>query len=254
VRVLVTNDDGIDAPGLHALAGAARDAGFEVLVAAPAQQASGAGASAMAVKRDGRTVVARRELPGLAGVAAWAVDAHPAHIVRAALNGWFDPAPDLVLSGINDGVNTGRAVLHSGTVGAALTAGLSATSALAVSLEVRGELADARWDVATGLVARVLPLLRDAPAATVLSLNVPDRAEPGALRHARLDPRGVVWTRVTEVRDGDLLFGAAAVADPPEEGTDSALLAAGHPTLTALRSVQEDGGDLVPAWLAGRAG
>jgi 5'-nucleotidase len=97
----VTNDDGIDSPGLHALAAAAREAGLEVIVAAPSEQATGAGAAISAVRREGRTVVARRELPGLDGVEAWAVDAQPGHIVVAALNGWFDPAPDLVLPGIN---------------------------------------------------------------------------------------------------------------------------------------------------------
>ena len=127
-RALVTNDDGIDSPGLHALAAAARDAGLDVIVAAPAEESSGAGASLTAVRREGRTVVTRRELPGLPGVPAWAVDAQPGHIVVAALNGWFDPAPDVVLSGINHGANVGRAVLHSGTVGAALPRG-SATPA-----------------------------------------------------------------------------------------------------------------------------
>src|SRR5215203_5212209 len=85
-RALVTNDDGIDSPGLHALAAAARDAGLEVVVAAPAEQASGTSASLAAVQREGRTVVARRELPGLPDVPAWAVDAQPGHIVVAALN------------------------------------------------------------------------------------------------------------------------------------------------------------------------
>ena len=126
-RALVTNDDGIDSPGLHALAAAAVEAGLEVIVAAPAEQASGASASLDAVRREGRTIVSRRRAAGPSGVEAWAVDAQPGHIVVAALNGWFDPAPDLVLSGINHGANVGRAVLHSGTVGAALTAGISDT-------------------------------------------------------------------------------------------------------------------------------
>jgi len=135
-RVLVTNDDGIDSPGLHALAAAAVRAGLEVIVAAPAEQSSGAGAALTATRHEGRTIVERRELPGLDGVEAWAVQAQPGHIVVAALNGWFDPAPDVVLSGINHGANVGRAVLHSGTVGAALTAGISDVRGLAVSLDV----------------------------------------------------------------------------------------------------------------------
>ena len=175
-RALVTNDDGIDSPGLHALAAAAVQAGLEVIVAAPAEQSSGASAALTAVRREGRTVVTRRELPGLDGVEAWAVEAQPGHIVVAALNGWFDPAPDVVLSGINHGANVGRAVLHSGTVGAALTAGISDVRGLAVSLDVALHPTGERyWESATAVLPPVLELLLDSPEGTVLSLNVPDR-------------------------------------------------------------------------------
>ena len=257
LRALVTNDDGIDSPGLHALAVAAREAGLEVIVAAPAEQSSGASAAISAVRREGRTVVDRRELPGLPDVEAWAVDAQPGHIVVAALNGWFDPRPDLVLSGINHGANVGRAVLHSGTVGAALTAGISDTRGLAVSLDVALKPTGERcWDSAAGLLAPVLELLLDAPETTVLSLNVPDRpaAELGPIRHARLARGGTVQARVDDVRGADLHLGEVEGSDEPEEGTDSALLLAGHPTLTVLRSVEADDGDLVPKWLAGHEG
>ena len=252
-RALVTNDDGIDSPGLHALAAAAVDAGLEVVVAAPSEQASGTSASLAAVRREGRTVVARRELPGLPDVPAWAVDAQPGHIVVAALNGWFDPAPDLVLSGINDGANVGRAVLHSGTVGAALTAGISDTRALAVSLDVAvAPMSEPRWDSATAVLPRALALLLDSPPATVLSLNVPDlpARELGELRHARLARHGAVQARVVDVRDGDLHLDDIGVSDEPEDGTDTALLLAGYPTVTALRSVDADDGDRVQRWLS----
>lgn len=251
-RALVTNDDGIDSPGLHALAMAAQQAGLEVIVAAPVEQASGASAALSAVRRDGRTVVEQREIPGL-DVEAWAVHAQPGHIVAAALNGWFDPRPDLVLSGINHGANVGRAILHSGTVGAALTAKISDTRALAVSLDVAlHPTGERHWTTAAGLVAPVLELLFDAPEGTVLSLNVPDRpaAEVGPLRHARLAPGGAVQTRVEEVRDGGVRLTEVEVPDKPDEDTDSALLDAGHPTLTELRSVEADEGELVRKWLA----
>jgi hypothetical protein len=124
-RALITNDDGIDSPGLWALAVAARDAGLEVVVATPHRDSSGVGTSVLSVQDDGRTEVHARELPGLSGVEAWAVQGHPAYIVHVAGRGWLDPAPDVVLSGINVGANVGHAVLHSGTVGAVPAAGCS---------------------------------------------------------------------------------------------------------------------------------
>ncbi|OMC29966.1 5'/3'-nucleotidase SurE [Mycobacterium sp. GA-1841] len=251
-RALITNDDGIDSAGLHWLAAAARDAGLDVIVAAPAEQSSGASAALSAVRKQGRTIVERRELPGLDGVEAWAVHAQPGHIVVAALNGWLHPRPDLVLSGINHGANVGRAVLHSGTVGAALTAKISHTSALAVSLDVAlHPTGERHWNTAADLLAPVLELLLDAPEATVLSLNVPDRpaSEVGPMRHARLARGGTVQARVDDVGGSDLRLGEVEVTDEPEPGTDSALLAAGHPTLTALRSVEADDGELVQDWL-----
>jgi 5'-nucleotidase len=253
MKALITNDDGIDSPGLHALARAAVGAGLGVVVAAPAEQASGASAALTAVREDGRTAAERRELPGLPGVEAYAVAAQPGYIVVAALNGWFDPAPDIVLSGINHGANVGRAVLHSGTVGAALTAGINDTRGLAVSLDVAlHPTGDRYWDDAAAYVPRVLDLLLDAPAGTVLSLNVPDRPGDGhgELRHARLARRGSVQARIVDVGEAGLRLGELEVSDEPEEGTDSALLLAGHPTLTALRSVGEDEDRLVPEWLA----
>ncbi len=255
-RALVTNDDGIDSPGLHALAAAAARAGLEVIVAAPVEQASGASAALSAVRRDGRTVVERRDLPQLDGMEAWAVHAQPGHIVAAALNGWFDPAPDVVLSGINHGANIGRAVLHSGTVGAALTAKINGTRAVAVSLDVAlYPTGERHWASAAGLLAPVLEMVFEAPEATVLSLNVPDRpaGDLGPIRHARLARGGAVQTRVQDIRDGDLRLAEIEMSDVPEEGTDSALLAAGHPTLTALRSVDADDDELVPRWLGGDA-
>jgi 5'-nucleotidase len=253
----VTNDDGIDSPGLHALAAAAVQAGLDVVVAAPSEQSSGASAALTAVRREGRTVVTRREIPGLDGVKAWAVDAQPGHIVVAALNGWLDPVPEFVLSGINHGANVGRAVLHSGTVGAALTAGISDARGLAVSLDVALHPTGERyWDSATAVLPPVFDLLLGSPEGTVLSLNVPDRpeAELGPIRPARLARGGSVQARVDEIRDDDLHLGEVEVSDEPEEGTDTALLVAGHPTLTALRSVTEADDELVQKWLADRDG
>src|SRR5829696_8698305 len=114
--VLVTNDDGISSPGLLALARELEERGISVLVAAPATDMSGAAAAIGPV--DPRVPARAVELDGLEG-SAYEVDAPPAMIVVAAHNGAFGEVPTAVASGVNAGVNLGRAILHSGTVGAA---------------------------------------------------------------------------------------------------------------------------------------
>lgn len=250
LRALITNDDGIDSPGLWALAAGARDAGFDVVVAAPHVDASGVGASVLAVREDRRVRLHPRELPGLDGIPAFAVEGHPAFIVHASGRGWFDPVPDVVLSGVNLGSNVGHSVLHSGTVGAALTAGLHGWRGLAVSLDCGWEPPEApHWDAVAHVLPGVLDALLGAEQGTVLSLNVPDVApdELGELREARLAGFGAVQVRVDH-RTGDdgqaLHLSGAELTGPSEPGTDIALLAEGHPTLTRLVSVGERPGVL----------
>ena len=112
MRALITNDDGIDATGLRTLAAAAVGAGYEVVVAAPSWDSSGASASLTSVERDGRFLVHEVDLGGVGR--AVGVEAAPAFIARAAVHEAFGPAPDLLLSGVNHGLNCGHAVLHSG--------------------------------------------------------------------------------------------------------------------------------------------
>lgn len=251
LRALITNDDGIDSPGLWALAAATRDAGLDVVVAAPHTDASGVGASVISVRDNGAVAVHPRELPGLAGVPAFAVEGHPAFIVHAAGRGWFDPKPDVVVSGINLGANVGRSILHSGTVGAALTATLHGWSGLAVSLDcgLRPET-EPHWATATALVPEVLDQLLARERGTVFSLNVPDVDvdELGELREARLSTFGQVQVQVvhrTGETHGTLHSSIADVEVEREPDSDVALLAAGHPTLTQVSSVSEVPGVLL---------
>ncbi|ODT98379.1 MAG: hypothetical protein ABS81_27990 [Pseudonocardia sp. SCN 72-86] len=243
MRALITNDDGIDSPGLWALAAAVRDAGLDVVAAAPHVDASGVGASVLSVRDEAGVRVHPRTLPGLDDVPAFAVEGHPAYIVYAAGRGWLDPAPDVVVSGINLGANVGRSVLHSGTVGAALTAGLQGWYGLAVSLDSGWVPPQApHWDAATTFVPEVLDLVLTRDPGTVLSLNAPD-VDPGALRElreARLAEFGNAQV-VVEHREGDvhgtLVSSLRDMAEEPAADSDIALLAAGHPTLTELRTV-----------------
>ncbi len=250
LRALITNDDGIDSPGLWALAEGARDAGFDVVVAAPHIDSSGVSASVLSVAEGNATKLHSRELEALPGIPAFAVEGHPAFIVHAAGRGWLDPEPDVVLSGINLGANVGRAVLHSGTVGAALTASLHGWRGLAVSLDSGWEPPERpHWDAVRHVLPEVFDLLLAGAEGTVLSLNVPDRpiAELGELREAKLAAFGEVQVRMNHRTgdDGDALQAEfETLARAPEPGTDTALLRDGHPTITELISVSERAGVL----------
>src|SRR4051794_22621414 len=113
MRVLVTNDDGIDSVGIHRLAIAlANDGRFEVQIVAPDGDRSGTGAS-LGVHGPGGLRARGVELPDEGGVEAWALDGPPAMCVLASRLGGFGAPPDVVVSGINAGLNTGRSVLHS---------------------------------------------------------------------------------------------------------------------------------------------
>lgn len=236
-RTLITNDDGIASPGLAALAVAAVRAGFDVVVAAPHKEASGASAGLTVVAESGREVVREEHVAGLPEVPCFSVSAHPAFITLAALEGTFGDPPELVLSGVNRGLNVGRAVIHSGTVGAVLTAAVNGVSGLAVSLTV--ENADhVRWAIADPVIHAALPLIRDAPAGSTLNVNVPDvpAAELGPLTRATLSKAGAVQTRLKQ-RDGQEEVLSTFVGGEAEPGTDAYLLDRGCPTITALQPV-----------------
>lgn len=239
MRALVTNDDGFGSPGLTALASAAAEAGFDVVVAAPRTESSGSSAGLTVLAAEGRAVVETAEDPELPGVPCHTVAAHPAFIVLAALDGVFDRPPDVVLSGVNRGVNLGRAIVHSGTVGAALTAGVNELSALAVSLEVTGE-SPARWESAAAVLPAALDLLQAAPSGTVLNVNVPDRSpdELGTLRCAGLSTVGIVQSRLQRTGKRPQVI-TTVTGEHAEPGSDAQLLSTGAPTVTAIRPVSE---------------
>jgi 5'-nucleotidase len=240
-RVLVTNDDGIDSPGLAALARCAVDLGWDTTVAAPATESSGTSAGLTAARDDRQVAVERRTLDGLPDVPTFAVAAHPGLIALMACHDGFGGRPDLVLSGVNRGGNIGRAILHSGTVGAALTGAINGARAVAISLDVPLEPdAPPHWHTAATAATALLPFAATCDPGTVLNVNVPDLEEVGPLRWARLATYGRVRTKVTQLSEDSIEVGNVEVAGELEPGTDAALLAAGHVTVTALHSIHED--------------
>jgi 5'-nucleotidase len=254
----VTNDDGIDSEGLWHLAGAAAQAGLDVVVAAPASDESGIG-SAIKVDQDadGRVAVQSRDLPGpAAGIPAYALKATPGFIVVVAMRGAFGPAPRYVLSGVNRGANTGRGVLSSGTMAAALIALPYGVTSAAFSLDVKDTpgkpaTAHAEWPTAALVAGQVIPLLADLPPEVALNVNVPNVpvAKLGGVCRATLATLGGIQTTMTAPADGYLRldFGPPR---PPEPGSDLAVLAAGQASVTALRGTSEVASVPLP-WPAG---
>ena len=211
MRILVTNDDGIDSEGLHVLARAVSGHG-DVTVVAPDREYSGASGS-LGVLNEIRPEVHRRHVDG--ATEAWALSGPPALCVLFAGLGVFGRPFDMVVAGINPGVNVGRSIYHSGTVGAALTARARGVPAVAVSQAVEGYgiegqgwddmLKGMHWDSAAAVTSAVVAALgaHSVPAPMLVNLNVPNlpldeidgwqrtsigRVPPRVIAEARLDP------------------------------------------------------------------
>jgi 5'-nucleotidase len=241
VRALITNDDGIDSVGLNLLAKVAVDAGLDVVVAAPHEERSGASASLIATRTDGRLLVEEVALDGLPDVSAYSVEATPAYVTWAGVRGAFGDPPDLVLSGVNKGPNTGHAILHSGTVGAALTADAHGLPAMAVSMSAPDPSC---WETAASVAATALSWLLDHESPMVLNVNVPDIpvADLCGIAHAPLASFGAVQADIAEVGTGFVTLTFSEIDVSSEPDTDAGLLTFGWATVTALAAPGEASG------------
>ncbi len=239
MRVLVTNDDGLHAPGLVHLARAAESAGHDVLAVAPEGNRSGSGAAIGDLGMEASIRCREMPLEGLTAVHSIELDAPPALCVIASFLGAFGAPPDLVLSGINPGLNTGRSTMHSGTVGAAVTAANFGCSAVAVS--IAGHEADVRnWSVAADLALSTAHWIAARPETITINLSVPDRPEADLLgaRHGALAPFGAIRTEVLG-RDAEWLrlgFRPTEVELP--EHSDSRLTLEGHVVVTPITPIR----------------
>ena len=259
MRILITNDDGIYAPGIAVLArhvarwidrcppGDIREA----IVVAPHTNHSGM-SSAVGDVFDRPTVKYRRHtIVGAESIPAFGLEAPPALCAIVGAVGGLDFQPDLILSGINAGANVGRSVLHSGTVGAILTGAQLGLSGLAVSVQW-GD--DVHYDTAAAVAVEVLEELMGAPSRTLLNLNVPNlpASELKGVRRGRISTAGVVKSAgrlaggqaLGDEGELPLQVGAASpeLGDVSDEDADEdgALLAAGFASLTAIKGPQED--------------
>lgn len=178
MRILLTNDDGILAPGLAGLYEGVADLG-DVDVVAPAGQQTGVGHG---ITVDRPMAVQRVRVPN--AFEGWSVDGRPADCVKLALLKLLDHRPDFVLSGINAGLNTGPYLRYSGTVAAAVeAAAFFAVPALAFSLEL-SETPD--FSRAGRLARRIFErfVAANPPPGAGLNINIPalDGGEPKGIR------------------------------------------------------------------------
>ena len=247
MRILISNDDGYQAPGIRALAAALSEHG-EVTVVAPDRDRSGA-SNSLTLDSPIRAVT----LPnGFIGV-----DGTPTDCVHLAITGLLDEEPDIVISGINAGANMGDDVLYSGTVAAAMEGRFLGLPAIAVSMASH----QPRYYETAARVAceLLLRLCRDPlPADTILNVNVPDlpyeqlsgfeatrlghrhKAEP-VIRAQ--DPRGrsIYWV------------GPAGAEQDAGPGTDFHAVRQGYVSITPIQVdlTRYDALNKVAGWLAG---
>lgn len=234
MRVLVTNDDGVEAPGLHALATALHRAGHDVVVVAPSGERSGSGAAIGRLHRAGPIAWQQVAWPDLEGVAVHSVDLPPAAAVYAGCLGAFGPRPDVVASGVNPGLNYGHLVLHSGTVGAALTARVLGVSAVAVSIKWDDEQ---QWATAATLAVGAVGWSAGVAEAKVVNLSVPNLPleKVRGVREASLAPFNEDWSAKTE--PGELVLEYVGHHHDPAPGTDLALVREGWAAVTVLSGI-----------------
>ncbi|TSE19822.1 5'-nucleotidase SurE [Tepidimonas alkaliphilus] len=237
MRILLSNDDGYQAPGLQALAQALA-AFADVEVVAPEHNNS---AKSNALTLNAPLYVHR------ASSRVRYVNGTPADCVHIALTGLLDYRPDLVVSGINNGANMGDDTIYSGTVGAAMEGYLFGVPGIAFSLTEKGwAYLDDAVAVAVELIQGLQPMLSSArepaphPQPWLLNVNIPSlpRAQIRGFKVARLGRRHAAEPVITQVNPrGETMYwiGAAGPAKDDAEGTDFYATQQGYVSITPLQ-------------------
>jgi 5'-nucleotidase len=232
VLILLTNDDGIFAPGLAAMERELRQIG-DVCVVAPAVEQSGVGHSITFLQ----PLICKEIFDGERR-RGWAVEGSPADSVKIGIFEFCPRRPDLIVSGINGGLNAGINVLYSGTVAAAIEGAFFGITSVAVSLEYNEH---AQFDRAAKMARSIIEqiLAQKGPQSQLYNLNIPTVAlsRPAQVRVVpmgvnrygehfikRKDPKGRTYYWATN----------EPPPEPTEEETDLSALARGDITLTPL--------------------
>lgn len=235
MRILISNDDGIYSPGLHALGEVAREFGDVRIVAPDVEQSS-----------MGHAITASRPLSyrktSIGDFDAYRVNGTPADCVALGTSQW--EKVDLVLSGINLGSNLGNSAWHSGTLAAAKQAALLGCRGVAFSAPVsKDEPID--FSIMKPHVKRVLAILIEERELTLVNVNLPEEV-----------PRGLRWTRqsvrhydgyvlpATDPMNRPIYWFTVRPVEATEEGTDRWAVEHGYVSITPLRLDLTSEGDL----------
>jgi 5'/3'-nucleotidase len=226
-NILVTNDDGIHAPGLRALAGAVSDVGT-VTIVAPSHERSASAQSLTLRQPIYYDQIAERE---------YSVEGTPADAMILAFHTLLAEKPDVVVSGINPGGNAGENIYYSGTVGAAMEAAVNGVPAVAISIVYRGMPFD--FAPAAQFARDLLPIVlqEGLPRGVMLNVNIP-QGWTGAVHFTRqsskitrnllqpgADPRGRRYFWLSEQK----------VVEGIEPDTDHAAIREGAISITPLQ-------------------
>jgi 5'-nucleotidase len=243
MRILLTNDDGVHAPGLKVLEEIARTISDDIWIVAPAEEQSGAGHS-LTLTRPLRIRQHGDKHYSVTGTPTDAVMMAVGHLMK-------DAKPDLVLSGVNRGANLAEDVTYSGTVSAAMEGAISGIKSIALSqVYAREGMGDAvPFAAARAWGEKVLRPLIDMPASPRLLFNVNFPAiDPEAVKGIRVVRQGfhdVDRTMIVEGTDprgyNYYWFGLGSSSAVPE-GSDLAAIAEGYVTVTPLHyDLTQDG-------------
>lgn len=236
MRILLTNDDGIYAPGLRALRLELLKLG-EVFVVAPATEQSAVGHSVTLTT----PLVVQEVQDDRQQLLGWAVEGRPADCVKLAIRELLPQPPDLVVSGLNAGSNAGINVLYSGTVAAAIEGAFFRRISIACSLEYT-KLRPLDFARGADLARRVIEqVLATRPAdGSLYNINVPS-PERGPVRGVRVVPQNIAayvetYDRRTDPRGRVYFWSNPEFHCPdPHPDTDVTALAEGYVTVTPLQ-------------------
>ncbi|WP_188702522.1 5'/3'-nucleotidase SurE [Silvimonas iriomotensis] len=232
-RILITNDDGIDAPGLAVLEHIARLLAPEVWIVAPAADQSGTGTS-ISLQDPLRIKPMGERRYAVTGTPADCVAVGVGHLLQAT-------PPDLILSGVNRGANLGIETFFSGTVGAAMTGLMMGIRSIALSQKFT-DGAPVRWETASTHGADVIRQISSGewPAGVCLNINFPD-VPPEQVKEVRISRQGRGLLNGVQVRSQQDPRGfdyqwlkLQRAPQPDADDAETPLLGLGHITITPL--------------------